>query len=131
MAAYNRKALAWFEQHIRIGIEQGEIAADNDPAVTAVILLGVMRGVMLQWLVDPRIPLVAVRYRLLQITDQILRGHGSLGTMRLFSTATARFISAPTRWSGCAARRRPTLRGAADGALSFDDPHPGIARRMR
>jgi len=73
VAAYNRTALAWFEQHIRTGIAQGEIAADNDPAVTAVILLGAMRGVMLQWLVDEQIPLAAVRDRLLQITTQVLQ----------------------------------------------------------
>lgn len=70
---YNRKALAWFERHIAIGIERGEIAADNDPAVTAVILLGAMRGAMLQWLVDDRIKLLAVRDRLLQIVEQVLR----------------------------------------------------------
>jgi len=73
VAAYNRKALAWFEQHIRSGIESGQIGADNDPAVTAVILLGAMRGVMLQWLVDDRIELAAVRDRLLQIAAQVLR----------------------------------------------------------
>jgi len=73
LAAYNRTALAWFEEHIRIGIERGEIASDNDPAVAAVILLGAMRGVMLQWLVDERIKLVAVRDRLLQIAEQVLR----------------------------------------------------------
>ncbi len=73
VAAYNRSALAWFEQHIRNGIERGEIAPDNDPAITAVILLGAMRGVMLQWLVDDRIALVAVRDRLLQIAEQVLR----------------------------------------------------------
>lgn len=73
VAAYNGKALAWFEQHIRSGIERGQIGADNDPAITAVILLGAMRGVMLQWLVDDRIPLAAVRDRLLQIAEQLLR----------------------------------------------------------
>lgn len=73
MAAYNRNALAWFEQHIRIGIEQGDIAPDTDPETTAVILLGAMRGVMLQWLVDERIRLAAARDRLLQIVAQVLR----------------------------------------------------------
>ncbi len=73
VAAYNRGALAWFEQHIRIGIDAGEIDAANDPAVTAVILLGAMRGVMLQWLVDDRIRLNAVRDRLLQIVQQLLQ----------------------------------------------------------
>jgi AcrR family transcriptional regulator len=73
VARYNRSAMAWFEQHIRTGIAQGEIAADTDPALTAVILLGAMRGVMLQWLVDDRIRLAAVRDRLLQIVEQVLR----------------------------------------------------------
>jgi AcrR family transcriptional regulator len=72
VAAYNRSALAWFEQHIRTGIDRGEIDPGNDPAVTAVILLGAMRGVMLQWLVDDRIKLAAVRDRLLQIVEQVL-----------------------------------------------------------
>ena len=71
--AYNCTALGWFEQHIRIGIERGQIAADNDPAITAVILLGAMRGVLLQWLVDDRIPLTRVRDRLLVIADRVLR----------------------------------------------------------
>ena len=73
VAAYNRNALAWFEQHIRSGIERGQIAADNDPAITAVILLGAMRGVLLQWLVDDRIPLATVRDRLLVIAERVLR----------------------------------------------------------
>jgi AcrR family transcriptional regulator len=73
VAAYNRSALAWFEQHIATGIARGEIAPHNDPAITAVILLGAMRGVMLQWLVDPKLPLVAVRDRLLQVVAQVLR----------------------------------------------------------
>lgn len=73
IVGYNRKALAWFERHIAIGIERGEIASGTDPAVTAVILLGAMRGAMLQWLVDDRIKLLAVRDRLLQIVEQALR----------------------------------------------------------
>ena len=73
VVAYNRSALAWFEQHIRTGIERGQIAADNDPAVTAVILLGAMRGVLLQWLVDDRIPLATVRDRLLVIAERVLQ----------------------------------------------------------
>ncbi|MEZ5741777.1 MAG: TetR family transcriptional regulator [Burkholderiaceae bacterium] len=73
LAAYNRNALAWFEQQIRIGIERAEIAPGVDPSITATILLGAMRGVMQQWLVDKQIDLPAVRDRLLQITEQVLR----------------------------------------------------------
>jgi AcrR family transcriptional regulator len=73
LAAYNRSALAWFEQHIATGIERGEIAADNDPHITAVILLGAMRGVMQQWLVDAKLPVQAVRDRLLAVVERVLR----------------------------------------------------------
>ncbi len=73
VAAHNRKAVAWFEHHIRIGIAQGEIAADTDPTTTAVILMGALRGVILQWLVDDTIPLAAVRDRLVQGVERALR----------------------------------------------------------
>ena len=73
VAAYNRSALAWFEQHIATGIARGEIAPHNDPAVTAVILLGAMRGMMLQWLVDDKIKLTVARDRLLKVAEQVLR----------------------------------------------------------
>lgn len=72
VAAYNRSAVAWFEHHIRVGIAQGEIAPGTPPQTTALILLGAMRGVMLQWLVDPRLKLGAVRDQLLAITRQVL-----------------------------------------------------------
>jgi hypothetical protein len=72
VAAYNRQALAWFAHHIRVGIARGEIAPTTDPAVTAVVLLGAMRGVMLQSLVDDRIKLAAVRDSLLQMVEQVL-----------------------------------------------------------
>jgi AcrR family transcriptional regulator len=70
---YNRKALTWFERHIQLAITQGEIAPDTNASVTAVILLGAMRGVMLQWLIDDRIALLAVRDQLLQMVNQVLR----------------------------------------------------------
>jgi AcrR family transcriptional regulator len=73
VAAYNRQALAWFEHHLRVGIARGEIAPETDPAAMAVILLGAMRGVMLQALVDERIKLSLVRDRLLQLVEQVLR----------------------------------------------------------
>jgi hypothetical protein len=72
MASYNRAALAFFETQIRIGVENGEIRADTDPATTAVLLLGALRGVMLQWLLDRRVDLLDVRDRLLAIVDRAL-----------------------------------------------------------
>jgi AcrR family transcriptional regulator len=72
MAAYNRAALVFFETQIRIGIAQGEIRADTDPATTAVLLLGTLRGVMLQRLLDRRVDLLEVRDHLLAIVDRAL-----------------------------------------------------------
>ena len=76
MAAYNRLALAFFETHLRIGIAQGEVRADIEPASMAVLLLGSLRGVMLQWLLDEAIDLGAVRDRLLAMLDSTL-AHGA------------------------------------------------------
>jgi hypothetical protein len=38
-----------------------------------VILLGAMRGVMQQWLVDAKLPVQAVRDRLLAVVERVLR----------------------------------------------------------
>ena len=73
VTAYNRTALAWFEQHIRIGIERGEVNPATDPASTAVVVLGAMRGVMLQCWVDGQINLPAALDCLLQIVESALR----------------------------------------------------------
>ena len=72
MADYNRLALAFFETHLRIGIASGELRADIEPASMAVLLLGSLRGVMLQWLLDGAIDLKAVRDRLLAMLDLTL-----------------------------------------------------------
>ena len=72
MAAYNRQALVFFETQIRAGIAQGEIHPDLQPAATAVLLLGTLRGVMLQWLLDPSIPLAQVRDNVLLVVGRAL-----------------------------------------------------------
>lgn len=70
MVAYNRTAVAWYENNIRIGIKRGEICNDLEPHSLAVLLLGAMRGAMMQWLLDPKIDLLQVRDRLLVIIDR-------------------------------------------------------------
>jgi AcrR family transcriptional regulator len=72
MAAYNRAALKFFETHIRSGIAAGELRADADPATDAVLILGALRGVMLQWLLDDGISLARLRDRLLAIVERAL-----------------------------------------------------------
>lgn len=72
IAAYNRRALAFFEQQIRVGIDNGEIVPDTDPAITAALLLGALRGVMAQWLIERQFDLDAVRERMLAIVERTL-----------------------------------------------------------
>ncbi len=72
VTAYNRSALAFFEHHIGLGLARGEIVADADPKTVAVILLGAMRGVMLQRLSDDAIDLDKVREQLRVVVDRVL-----------------------------------------------------------
>lgn len=72
IVTYNRSALGFLEEHIRIGIENGEISPDIDPRATAVLLLGALRGVLLQWLVDNEIELAKVCEAMLSGIDSIL-----------------------------------------------------------
>jgi AcrR family transcriptional regulator len=72
LVSYNRGRLEFFEHHIRVGIDNGEISPDIDPAATAVLLLGALRGVMHQWLVDNEIDLAKVRDTALAVVDAVL-----------------------------------------------------------
>lgn len=72
MVAYNRSALAFFERHIRKGIESGEIAAGVEPETMAVLLLGAMRGVALQALSDPNIDAGRVGAALRAVAQRVL-----------------------------------------------------------
>ncbi len=74
MAAYNRQVLTMFETQIRAGIQQGEVGADIDPAAASVMLLGTLRGVMMQSLLDPDIDLVQVRNSVLAMAERSLAG---------------------------------------------------------
>ena len=74
MAAYNRQVLTMFEAQIRAGIQQGEVGADIDPAAASVMLLGTLRGVMMQSLLDPDIDLVQVRNSVLAMAERSLAG---------------------------------------------------------
>lgn len=72
LATYNRGRLEFFEHHIQVGIENGEISPEIDPTATAVLLLGALRGVMMQWLVDHDIDLAKVRDTMLAVVDAVL-----------------------------------------------------------
>jgi hypothetical protein len=52
-AKANAEFRAHVERGIRQGIENGEIRADADPAAQAALLVGTLRGISLQRLIDP------------------------------------------------------------------------------
>lgn len=75
LGEYNAQVVDYLSGHIRHGIEQGEIRSQTDPAAGAALVLGAMRGVMLQYLLKPeRIDLKQAR---LQLQDFV---RAALGT---------------------------------------------------
>lgn len=79
MASYGRRIREELEREIRIGMESGEIRPDAQPGADAALLIGAMRGVLLQWLLDEEIDLIMVRDRLLTLIDRFLAGPGGEG----------------------------------------------------
>ncbi|VVM96543.1 hypothetical protein PS862_04490 [Pseudomonas fluorescens] len=66
LAEYNRSVQQHLAQHIRCGIANGEIRASVQPLPGAMLILGAMRGAMLQFLLDPAgIDLAALHKQLL------------------------------------------------------------------
>jgi len=54
IADLNRQSVASFAHGIRACIKQGAIRKDVDPTSQATLVLSVLRGLMSQWLIDPR-----------------------------------------------------------------------------
>ncbi|MNJ79821.1 hypothetical protein D3C77_779710 [compost metagenome] len=67
--------------YIGEGIARGEIRADVEPMAGSTLILGALRGSMLQFLLDPGdIPLSAIRQELLAFVEHALaiRSEGSI-----------------------------------------------------
>lgn len=54
LAAYMKRMFQYLEDNIRIGIESGEIDKDISPAVGAEMVIGTLRGMMLQRLIQSK-----------------------------------------------------------------------------
>lgn len=74
MARANREFRAYLERELERGIEAGEIRADLDVHAQAASIVGVLRGIVIQWLLDPdSLDLVALRRELCQSLERALR----------------------------------------------------------
>jgi len=72
MSSYNRMAVASLERDIRRGIELGQIQPDIDPPTYGVMILGALRGVMMQRLIETPHQRIS-RAQLLSVRDEMLR----------------------------------------------------------
>lgn len=69
MAAHARATEKFFEHHLRVALRKGEVRPDVDPKTDAVLLMGTLRGVMLQELLKESPSLHKVRDRILAVID--------------------------------------------------------------
>jgi AcrR family transcriptional regulator len=73
LAEYNRTVQQHLAHYIGEGIANGEIRADVEPLAGATLILGALRGTMLQFLLDPSdIPLSALQAELLAFVEHAL-----------------------------------------------------------
>lgn len=67
IAELNRQSVVAFAAAIRRGVELREIRSDVNPEAQGVLILGTLRGVMTQWLIDPQhIDLESIKAELLK-----------------------------------------------------------------
>ncbi|UVE18701.1 TetR/AcrR family transcriptional regulator [Pseudomonas sp. LS44] len=73
LGEYNRSVQEYLARQVRTGIANGEIRSGIDPLSIAALILGSMRGMMLQYLLDPpAIDLAALQKQLLDFLDSAL-----------------------------------------------------------
>jgi AcrR family transcriptional regulator len=73
LSEYNRSVQEYLARQVRIGMANGEIRAGVEPLATAALILGAMRGMMLQFLLDPTaIDLAQFQTQLLSFLDGAL-----------------------------------------------------------
>jgi len=77
LSTYNRQVLGYLEAHIKAGIKRGNVRADADPTPYAILIMGSLRGVMLQKLLkDSKINLKRVRDSLVEMVTRSLAPDG-------------------------------------------------------
>ncbi|MCP4005067.1 MAG: TetR family transcriptional regulator [bacterium] len=76
VAAANREFRAHVEREIKLGIEAHEIRPDIDVAAQTGLIVGALRGIVMQWLVDPdSVDLTSLRLELHRSLGRTLGVH--------------------------------------------------------
>ncbi|MBO3273812.1 TetR/AcrR family transcriptional regulator [Pseudomonas schmalbachii] len=77
LAEYNRSVQSYLARHVSEGIAKGEIRVDVDPLAAAALILGAMRGMMMQFLLDPTaVDLAILQKQLIAFVDSALDASG-------------------------------------------------------
>ncbi|MNE45080.1 Bacterial regulatory protein, tetR family [compost metagenome] len=77
LAEYNRSVQGYLARHVSEGIAKGEIRVDVEPMAVATLILGAMRGMMMQYLLDPSVSDLAVlQKQLIAFVDSALGAPG-------------------------------------------------------
>ena len=92
LANYNQVVLSFLEHHVQAGIDQGELRPELSAQACAAIIMGALRGVMLQKLVKhSRVELKAVSDQLIDLLERsLLNPVKGRGTTRGASRAATR-----------------------------------------
>ncbi|MBT2550254.1 TetR/AcrR family transcriptional regulator [Arthrobacter sp. ISL-65] len=70
VAEYNREMFAWLEDNLRVGIARGEVRGDIDPALGAEFVVGAMRGLALQRLLQGQVADIrGIRDQVVQLVE--------------------------------------------------------------
>jgi len=73
LAEYNATVIEYLEMHLRTGIDKGEIRPGLRPGASAVLIIGALRGIMLQHLLHGgHVDLTGVRDQLLEFLDHAM-----------------------------------------------------------
>ncbi|MBT2588436.1 TetR/AcrR family transcriptional regulator [Arthrobacter sp. ISL-95] len=72
VAEYHREMFAWLEDNLRVGITRGEVRSDIDPALGAEFVVGAMRGLALQRLLQgPVSDIRGIRDQVVQLVEHM------------------------------------------------------------
>jgi AcrR family transcriptional regulator len=72
MRTFNELTISQIEHHIRVAVAADQIPPVEDPTVAAIMIVGLVRGVVVQWLVDDSLPIDQIRTEIPDVVARIL-----------------------------------------------------------